>query len=181
MRDNSRLVSELKPAVMTLRMIVASLAGGVVMFALVAIWMRLAGQQTPVERSVPLLTMLALVLFPVALGASRLVAGIVVRNSRRQIAADGPSQAAAVGSGESQRAGALYAVFQTKTIIAAAVLEGAAFLSLFAFMLEGSPLGLVMAILLAAAIIAMFPSAARAADWIERQLRCIDEERPLVR
>jgi len=180
MRDNSRLVSELKPAVMTLRMIVASLAGGVVVFALVAIWMRLAGQQTPVERSVPLLTMLALVLFPVALGASRLVAGIVVRNSRRQIVADRAS-AAAVGSGESQRAGALYAVFQTKTIIAAAVLEGAAFLSLFAFLLEGSPLGLVMAILLAAAIFAMFPSATRAADWIERQLRCIDEEKPLVR
>jgi hypothetical protein len=181
MRDKIDLANQLKPAVSTLRTIVASLAGGVVVFAVLAIWMRLAGPQEPVEISVPVLTILAVVLFPLALAASRVVAAMLVRNSRRQIATDNrSSRSETAAAGESQRIGALCGVFQTKTIIAAAFLEGAALVSIFAFMLEGSPLALLLAGLLVAALIAMAPSAARVADWIERQLRLVDEEARLV-
>jgi hypothetical protein len=182
MRDNFELANQLNPAVMTLRTIVASLAGGVVAFAVLAVWMRLSGPQEPVERSVPVLTMLALALFPVALAASRLLAALFVRNSRRRIAVENRiSQSESLVADDARRAGALCGVLQTKTIVAAAVLEGVARLSIFAFLLEGSLLALVVAGLLAAAILAMVPSAARTVRWIERQLRLMDEETRLAR
>ncbi|MEX0678656.1 MAG: hypothetical protein WD063_16370 [Pirellulales bacterium] len=179
------LVDELKPRVMTLRMIVGALAGGVMAFAALAVLTRAAAPQEPVDERAQLLTLLALGLFPVALLASRILPAVMVKKARRQIGAGFDFTSIKQGPGaflsELGEAGALVGVYRTKTIIAAAVLEGAALFGVFAFLLEGSLIALGLAVLLVAAIVAMFPSASRIAGWIERQLRQMDEEKLLVR
>ncbi len=66
---------------------------------------------------------------------------------------------------------ALAGLYQTTTIVAAAFLEGAAFMNVVAFLLEGNPISLGLAIGLAMGILAMFPSGQRIATWVEMQLR----------
>jgi hypothetical protein len=73
-------------------------------------------------------------------------------------------------------AGTLYGVYQTKTIVGAALLEGVAFLSITAFLLEGTWIALGVGVGLAVVVLTMFPSAPRAAEWVEGQMRRIQEE-----
>ncbi|HVX60236.1 MAG TPA: hypothetical protein VHC19_06540, partial [Pirellulales bacterium] len=63
--------------------------------------------------------------------------------------------------------------------IAVAILEGAAFFLVVAYQLERNPLALAVAIPLIIVIAAHFPTPARVAEWVERQLRRLDEDRQL--
>jgi hypothetical protein len=63
----------------------------------------------------------------------------------------------------------LLAVYQMRTIIAAALLEGAVFFMAVAYLLEGHVLALGLGALLALAVAAHFPTAAGVAAWVDEQ------------
>jgi hypothetical protein len=74
-------------------------------------------------------------------------------------------------------AGRLAAVYLSKTIVGAAVLEGVSFLALWAYMLERHSATLVAAGVLLGGLLCCFPTTGGLSDWIEQQLRRMEEER----
>jgi hypothetical protein len=187
----SELAERLKPAIMTLRVIVIALATGVVAFAVAAIVIRMQQAAAPANDAAGLLTILGIAAAPVAFLLSRFLPGLIVAKARRQIAGgqygvpaeSNPNQASGPQSGMVQLGddGKLFTVFQTKTIISAALVDGAAFLNIVAFLLGGSLIALGLGLLLALAIVSLFPRMSRVLEWIEAQRRLMAEEKLLAR
>lgn len=185
------LAERLKPAILTLRIIVVALATGVVAFAVAAIVIRMQQAQAPAIEAAGLLTILGIAAAPVAFVLSRFVPGLFAGKARRQIASGqfgppgganpdqtGGPQSSLVQLGDD---GKLFMVYQTKTILAIALIEGAAFLNIIAFLLEGSPIALGLGLLLALVIVALFPRTSRVVEWIASQRRLMAEEKLLAR
>lgn len=178
----SDLADKLKPAVITLRIIVLAMASGVLVFACVAAVVRMSQPPQPANDAVPLLTTLAIVLAPLALLAKGILPGVFVKQARARIAAGNPRAGAAPPPlSELGAAGKFFMVYQTQAIIAAATLEAVAFVSVTAFLLDGSQVALALGLLLAAAIVAMVPRLPRVVQWINEQRRLMDEEKLLAR
>jgi hypothetical protein len=167
----SDLAEKLRPNVLTLRIIVAAMATGVLVFAAVATIIRAGGNMQP--RAVGLITIMAFAWTPVALILGRLVPALMGKQARANIVS-GTGLAAS-----NSEVDLLANQYQTNTIIAIALLEGAAFFNLVAYLLEGHPAALGLGIGLAIVILTQFPSAQRMANWIEQQVRLIAEEKSL--
>jgi hypothetical protein len=75
----------------------------------------------------------------------------------------------------------LVKLYTTKTIIGGALLEGATFLLLVSYLVEGQTLNLVMAMAMIVAIAMHFPTRSRVAAWIESKSDRIDQQRQFVR
>jgi hypothetical protein len=193
--DDRDLEDRVGPAVIVLRIIVVALACGVLGFAAVAVVTRVnrVQPQPPAQPQqagggLELLTMMALVAAPIATVLSLLVPAVMVKNIRRQIA-DGtygtyPGQTAASRQGVAglpEDMASYVGLYQTKTIVGIALLEGAAFLAIVAFMLEGNWIALALGICLAAMILFSFPSAPRVANWIRQQQRIATDDEKLRR
>jgi hypothetical protein len=73
----------------------------------------------------------------------------------------------------------LAAIYQTRTIIGAAMLEGAAFLGCVAYLLEHQQLVLVVAGALLLMIARHFTTASGLESWIENELATIQQMRQL--
>jgi hypothetical protein len=116
----------------------------------------------------------------VAVIAWLVVPSLVLRSQCRQIAAGqwppsgsgGDSIAAPMSD-----AGKLCAAYTVRTIVAIALLEGAAFFAIVAYQQEREPLALGAAILLTVMIAAHLPTPGRVAAWVEGQLQQLDEDR----
>ena len=105
---------------------------------------------------------------------SRVVPALMTKTARAKITA---GELGAIQS-ESQL---LAGQYQSNTIVAAALLEGAAFFNLVAYIIDGHPASLGLGIGLALVILSMFPSTQRMTNWIEQQTRLISEEKMLKR
>ena len=104
----------------------------------------------------------------------------IVRGFRRQIASGAwppPGQAGASLAAPLSDAGKLAAVYSVRTIVSVAILEGAAFFTVLAYLQERDPLALGAAVLLMSIIAAHFPTRTRVAEWVETQLPQLDEDR----
>lgn len=119
-----------------------------------------------------------------------IVPGLVVRSGRRSIARGGfrlsmVERSASQGIREALEqmgdAGRLLMLFQTKTIIATAILEGATFFLLIAYMIERYTPVVAVAVAMIAAIAAHTPTSRGVVHWIEDQLRLVREEQSLGR
>lgn len=75
--------------------------------------------------------------------------------------------------------GKLLMAYQTQMIVGAALLEGAAFSNLVAFLLEGQWLSLGAAAVMLAVMMMDFPTVRSVGGWLERQQRIMEEERML--
>jgi hypothetical protein len=73
----------------------------------------------------------------------------------------------------------LVAMHQTRLIVGCALLEGAAFLNVVAYMLEGQLMNLVAAGLLVLMIVTQIPTAGRLISWVEDDLSAIDRMRSM--
>ncbi len=73
----------------------------------------------------------------------------------------------------------LLSVFQVKTIISGAMFEGWAFFATMAYMIEGNPISLDLAILLILGVAAHVPTQSRVIGWVEGQLERLEEEKRL--
>ena len=166
-----------------LQIICLSMASGCLVFMLIATFLRQQNGADP--PATPQLTYLMLALAFLMAAARVIVPSLIVRAARQRLVSGGPPAAhLPVMPGASQKdiAGhAMCAVYQTRTIIAAALLEGSTFVLIIAYLLEGVPAVLAIAAVLVVIIAAHAPSQARLTAWVEQQLRLMDERRQFAR
>ena len=170
------LEERLRPGVRILQIVIGALSFGVASFAVVAIVLRLLDPQPGGDTGV--LSLVAYALAPVALVLSRVVPAVVIKGSRRQLIAGTYAQPTG-GLADLGERGALFMIYQTSQLIGGALLEGAAFLCITAFMLEGNWPALVLAVGLLLVLLTMMPRTERVAEWIEAQHRLLHEEKLL--
>ncbi len=157
------------------RIIVGALCMGIGSFGVFVVMQGLSVEDNESQFA----TLLAGVVTLGAILASLILPRLAVLSSRRQIAAgtwNRPSLNPAPSSDEDK----LLAVFQTKTIVGAALYEGGAFMALIAFMTEAHPLALACAGVSFLGVLSHFPSADRIENFIDAQKRLLNEERQLT-
>ena len=176
------------PVIRTLRIVVGAMLAGSVALCAVALAVQhgdLLEGRDPVSVSLGL-TYIASAYAVAALLARFLIPGMMVNQAVRKIAQGAwtPSAGgASAGSGADEglaRAGAvgmLCTVFSQRTVVAAAIVEGAVLFALVAYVLEGKVLALVAAGLAFLALAQLFPTAGGAQNWIAEQLGRLEFER----
>jgi hypothetical protein len=176
------LREKLKPGISQLRLIVGSLAVGVLVYLYFAVVAWVMGMGEPMTGLTNLFRCVAIGTAPLAFFASRALSAAYVQRACRKFAArelavphdDRQGETLPGPLAELGNAGKMFCVYQTQTIVAVAVLEGAALMCVAAFCLTGSLAALALALALVAAIISLWPTAPAVAEWIERQLRLAD-------
>jgi ABC-type protease/lipase transport system fused ATPase/permease subunit len=171
--------------VRTLRTIVVALLLGPSVFLAVVLLARLGEARAQGGPSV--LTWVALAAAGLCVLLRLIVPGAVVSAARRRLLR-GQYDPAARAAGARRRqlhaffqrtgdAGRLMIVYMTATLLAAAILEWAAFFLVVVYMIDPQVLSLAVAVALILAMAAQFPWRARVFSWIEGQLRRLEEER----
>jgi hypothetical protein len=174
------LAAPLAVQVTRLRMVVAALTAGVLVFAGVAVYLRQTSAAPVAPDAAQLLTWLAVAAAPLALLASRLVPAAVVRSARRQISQGTfPATPPAATPAELGESGKFASVHFAGTVLAAAILEGAAFFNITVYLLGGGLIVLAVGVALALTMLLLLPSAADLAEWIREQQRLLREEQHL--
>jgi hypothetical protein len=176
--------------VIAVQIIVGALMAGILFFLAIALVVRPPTKLLPL--SAPgVITMIAIGFAGLLVILRPLVLRILVARARRQILAGTfrapgvqPGGTAGTNTGFNAGlppgdAGSLMAVFQGKIIVGAAMLEGGAFFAAIAYLVEGGPIALALAVVLWLGIAAHFPNLPRVIGWIERQLEWLDQERLL--
>jgi hypothetical protein len=164
----------------TAKIITGALIAGQVVFLAVVVWLRLSGNRPPAAQLVVSLTGLAFA--GVILVAFFAVPNLVLASWRRQIARGvwpvqqasrrfpaGPSAAA-----PDDPALRWWDLYQTHHIIRCALLEGAGFFQLIAYLLEGQIFSLATAVALIAGIALLFPTREKVEDWIRTQKDAVE-------
>ena len=159
-----------------LQMILLFLIGGVAGFMFI-LYVMLGARVQPFDPKA-IISMVMAGLAVVALFARMILPGMIVQANVRRIAtgsvaAGQPSPDQKELSTEVQ----LLGVFFMKTIIGGALLEGAAFANLVAFMLEGQVYSILLVAVLLASMTIAFPTRGGLNDWLEDQARRINEAR----
>jgi hypothetical protein len=169
----------------TAQFVIGAMVTGLVVFLGIDVAMAWA-IAPPVAGGVPILSIVALGFTALILVLYFVIPQMIVRNGRRAILrgtfrlhrARGlfgelvGEPAAEVGNRVK-----LAALFQTKLIAGAALLEGAAFFWLVLYFVEQSPLSLCAAIVLIVFLALQTPTRSRLIHWIEDQLRQLESER----
>ena len=158
--------------VRTLQIILAALIAGCLVFAPIAVFMK-PDPDPANEESVLVVTSMALAFGAFALVAQFVIGPMLRRQSRQAIVnQEGTSP------DDPQR---LLAGYQTSAIVSAAFAEGACFFNLIAHLIEGSPYTLLMAAVLVVSIVFRFPTVDGVTDWLQREMRLVQEERGMGR
>jgi len=177
---------ELGRLVLTQKIVVGSLIAGAVGFLVVAVVLSSRGAFDAGDDATMAWAMnLVLGMFLIgAVAARMIVPGIMVTQARRKIIAgewslpDGPQQTELMSVIErTGDAGRLMVAHQTKTIVAAALIEGVTFFAIIAYMITQSTFALAVACGMIAVQAMHFPTRNGVYGWIETQLRLIEQER----
>lgn len=176
--------------VRTLQMIVIALLMGVVSFNVVVLVLRpgeAGGTRAPITpHSARVLGYAALAVGIAALLGLPPLARLLVASGRRSIAR-GSAPTLSVGAMRTETRepfmqsakGRLFQLYFTRTIVSAALVEGAAFVNLVACMQASWMPNLYVIVLLAVALAAQTPTMMRVETWLERQERMLEQERSL--
>lgn len=172
----------LAQATQTMQIIVGALAAGVVLFFLVTLVVAANGERQVPET--PLISYMAIAATPMAILMALIVPGVVMRSHREAIVAGNATsqeEAASVPPlpAEEEKLLPLMGGYQTALILRTAILEGAAFLCLTAYMLEGQAWVLIGAGLLLLFMLAAMPTRSRVEDAIERERQAANELRQM--
>src|SRR5262249_22238156 len=122
----------------------------------------------------PVFSVLAIVVAATVIPLSLVVPKLVSDAARKQIAAGtwkpgrGPA-APPPDDGEPSDAAKLAMVYLQKTIIGAAMNEGAAFLAVVAYLLEATPYALALALVLVGGLALRFPRREAVERWVDDQ------------
>ena len=142
--------------VKVLQIIILAMVMGVVMFAGIA----MAMQREPSGDSLLSYTAAGMALFGIV--ARVVVPAAIVGKLRQQLAEEtGLSAEAATAR--------LATMYQTRTIVAAALVEGPALIALVAYLMEGKLMALGCAAVMLATLATLFPTANSARSWLEGQ------------
>jgi hypothetical protein len=175
---------EVERRVVTARIIVAALlAGSIGFLAVAAALVHLDVVEANKEGASTM--NLVLILFLIGDMIARLIVpSVLVAQGRRRIAAGQWSLPEGAGQGDiaafierTGDAGRLLCVYQTRTIVASALLEGVAFFAIIVYLLTQSMVGLVVAVVLILGLGFHIPTRSGVSRWIEDQLQLIDQER----
>jgi hypothetical protein len=164
----------------TLQIIVGALAMGVWMFAGVVLLLDidLQDEGQPVE---PFLAYLAAGAAIVAIVAWGIAPGMIASRMREAIVAGKGDQLTLkpYATDDLGDAGPLGGVYQVRAIIGAAILEGAAFFNLMAYMLEGQLINLAAAGVLVLIMLCAIPTYGRVESWVQNELTTIEQLRQM--
>jgi hypothetical protein len=169
---------EVTPRVRQLQIVVAALATGPVVFAGIALF----APVQPVQ--LPLLAWVAAAFALMAFVLRALVPKLIVARTRQKIARGtatlpgnrmGPSTEEFIE--RTGDAGYLWLTYMTRTIVAAALLEGAAFFNLVVYLLQRSWMSLAVATALVACVLMLMPTPQGVIRWIGDQLEQIERLR----
>ena len=173
-------------SVRSLQILLTCMVAGALVFLIVTFILPGRPLRPPVEGDQrPLLSYIALFYGIFAIFAGKLIPGLVTSASLRRLAcvpqlphaSDGSEDAAAALASGGIRLG-LTGIFTARTIIGAAIDEGAALFLCVAFLIEGLPACAALAGILILALLLRMPSQSRADQWLDEQLRQLGEERP---
>jgi hypothetical protein len=169
-------------AVRTIQIIVAALAAGVIAFIGVAIFLVAQNVQAAVPDR-PFLTYTSLGMAAAVVIAWLFVPRLVAAGMKKAIL-DGQSEKWGIVKNMPNATNLGYVVplavvYQTRTIIAAALLEGAAFFCTVSYLIEHQPIALYVAIALAFLILAHIPTVSRFETWLESESTEIEQTRQL--
>jgi hypothetical protein len=160
----------------TMQIIAGAMVLGVSVFLVIALVLRGAGNMLqPPDTSLISYVALAfgiMILVPYCL-VPNIVAKAAIRQSARYRNAGGAESTAGPSNTEPSE---LCAVFQTRLIISAALLEGVAFFALIAYIAEGQQLSLIQAIVFLGGLLLQFPTRSKVERWIEKQQEMIQQE-----
>ena len=172
----------IRKVTLTLQIIVGALAGGVLMFLAVVVYM--VSQNPPAAGQEAYILTYSAFAMAVVCGIASLVVPSQVTGRARKSLIDGDvsnwglvknlSNAAELGE-----VAQLAAIYQTRTIIGAALCEGAAFFALVAYQIEHQRSVLFVAIVLLLLIVRHVPTASGLESWIESELTTIQQMRQL--
>lgn len=173
-----------------LQIIVAALAAGSLAFLIVVLVVAGSGLGDAGHQDPWMITWVALAFLTVAIVARTVVPSAIVRQGRKKIA-QGTFQLPQARQTSQQPSldilaqmgdpGKLLVLYQIKTIVGGALLEGVAFFLLIAYMIERQTAALGLAAALIVAIALHMPTRSGVVQWIEDQLRLVDEERAMGR
>jgi hypothetical protein len=183
--QDSHWQDELTPILRQLQIITGALVAGTLFFMVIILAFTGGQFQTA---DFPILSYTATGFAFVVLTVRAVVPGFIVSKGRKMIAR-GTLQLPSGGlspiiAGSLQRAGdagKLWMALQTSTIVSAALLEGAAFCSLIAYLVGQSPLSFMIAIALIVGVSLHIPSRSRITRWTEDQLAKLEQERQFGR
>jgi hypothetical protein len=166
--------SLLGPRLRVLQIIAATLLAGVLTFLVVVIVLVQQRGQGLGQPGDPVVTYVALAFFVTQVGVWAFLPASLARKRVLDLAAT----TAARGPGAAP-AGELLAVFQTKTIISYAMLEGVAFFGCIAYLLEGDVLALAVVAAPVLLMLLTFPTRPRVLSWLgQQQARLEERARP---
>lgn len=165
---DQRLPENVYGVTRTLQIIVAALVNGVVIFGVIVL---IIGGE-PDENKSPLLTYIAVGYAICSLAGAAVIPRFIGTQRLRSVAhgEERPSAADTVSPpAEIEDLGSLLGVYQTRTIIRCAILEGAAFLCLVSYLIEHQLITVLAAAVLLAAILISFPTLNGTQRWLANQ------------
>ncbi len=170
--DDDKLVSERLPK---MKIIQGSIVAGAIIYAVVAFALRQSGvvkgraQQPIVSYACSVLAVMSLIQFP-------FITRKIAKENRKKLLAELRSGDSAEMKGTSDTA-FLLASYQTQMIVGAAILEGATFGLIIAFLVDGTYWTILGALVLSGVNAFQFPTRSRVERWLEEQRELIEQER----
>jgi hypothetical protein len=178
--------TQFRNLLLTTRIIVAALAAGSLMFLVIVVVLSQSdAKAAPAQGALLPISLAALAMLVPTIGARLVVPGLIVAQGRRKIVAQARETLAGVKGGRAAerrqletalRPQQFYPLFQARTIVAGALLEGATFFLLVAHMVERSPWTLAAAAALIVGILFHMPLTGRVAAWLDEQMRLAGNE-----
>jgi hypothetical protein len=165
---------------MAMQIVVGALAAGIVSFLVVVLVIGQPQAPLPGDR---LLTYLSVAVGLVAVVVALILPGVIVRNNRQAVlegkaTASTPKQAPPLPE-TLREIGSLATGYQTALIVRSALLEGAAFFALVAFMLQQQKLSLIVAGALLLSLLGGFPTRSKLEDAIHSDRRTLKQLRQM--
>lgn len=163
----------LRKSLLTMQIIAGALINGVVVFFVIAVFV-LSPQ---VNNDPPLIAYIALGVGCLAVVMSFAIPNLIMASTKKSLIKGKPINLPDNYQGATNVGflGPLVGMYQTKLIISMAILEGAAFFNLIAYIIEGQRMSLIMTGLLVAIMATKFATRGGLENWLADEAKSIDE------
>ncbi len=163
------------------KIIAGALIGGVTMFLAMVVSLRVGGGKgflaaEPWNIAPPraIISLIGLAMAAMMMTMAPIVARLVTASLRAKMVAGKPVDPQATGTG---RQGELRLLYQMRMIIVLAMIEGATFFNLIAFLLEGKLPNLIAALVLIALMVVRFPTRGSVEAFVDDQSDFVQQGR----
>ncbi len=174
--DEERIPRDFDKYILGMRIVVVALVMGVVTFAAVAFF--ISGNAEPDKQ--PLVAFIGLAFAAIILVVREIVPNVIVTSARKKIANGSwqpPRQAASPIPKDATPEEKLLFTYRSRLIIRAALLEGAAFFNLVAFVIHHQWWSFAIAAVFAAINLSTIPTRDGLLSWIDRQTELLALEK----